>query len=90
MTKKKKFLLAGLLIFLAVFLAFLAMAGYQRHQRRVTKKTSLRTAPVVNGVLSDANFPKNFPPAKFPADFMWGVAASSYQTGLIGLKSDWW
>ena len=87
MVGRRKFILIGLWTFSIIFLAFLAKLW---HRRKTTKKVSQRTAPVVNGILSDENFPKDFLPAKFPDDFMWGVATSGYQTGLIGRNSDWW
>ncbi len=87
MTRKKKVSVVGSLAFL-IFAAILIMFG--PHTKPPIKNVSQRTAPVVNGVLSDENFPKDFLPAKFPDGFMWGVATSGYQTGLIGRNSDWW
>ena len=87
MVGKDKLSIVGSLAFL-IFTASLIMFG--PHAKPPIKKVSLRTAPVANGVLSDANFPKDFPPARFPDNFMWGVATSGYQTGLIGQNSDWW
>mgnify|MGYP001562281023 CR=1 FL=1 len=76
MAGKKKISVAGSTALL-IFAASLIMFG--PHARPPAKKVSLRTAPAENGVLSDENFPKDFPPSKFPDDFMWGVATSGYQ-----------
>jgi beta-glucosidase len=87
MTRKNKVSLAGSLAFL-ILAATLIMFG--PYTQPPIKKASLRTAPAENDILSDSKFPKNFPPAKFPDNFILGVAISSYQTGSIGRNSDWW
>ena len=85
---RRRLILLGASALLAFVLAVLVKTI--KRLRAAAQKASLRTAPAEDRVLSDENFPKDFPTARFPSGFMWGAAASGYQVGSIGRASDWW